>query len=126
MQLPILKRVIVRGVARSQRDEAENDITIAWLMDLRFTRDNESPNTWAAIELDDDGTRSEGPRQPFAGAGGFARVSRLAELPDACLVELRMVLHEPRDWFRGDHVLRSKIPILMQESARRFRRRVME
>ena len=126
LEMNVLRRVMLRGVARQQTFATDQSLLVAWEMDPRFTTDAAGEKTWAPITLEDSGERIEGARQAYRGAGGYAYVCALNELEEACLVELHMILHEPADWFRGSHYLRSKIPIVMQENARRFRRRVME
>ena len=52
-----------------------------------------------------------------SGAGGYLALQSLAEvspeLTGACLVEGRLVLHEPQSWFGGSNFLRSKFPLLI-------------
>ncbi len=126
IQMPLLKRVIIRGVVHTERLLGDDSVIIVWEIDPRFTSDDSGRNTWALINRDDLGNKQEGEQQPYQGAGGYMVVSRLTELPGACLVESHLVLHEPPEWFRGSNVLRSKLPILMQESARSFRRKLTE
>ena len=126
IQVPLLKRVIVRGVIQTQRSVTDDQVVITWQIDPRFTGGPGGRNTWAPIERDDFGKKLEGKPQPYQGAGGYMCVTRLNEVPNACLVESHLVLHEPKQWFRGSNVLRSKLPLIMQESARSFRRKLME
>ncbi|MEM8670323.1 MAG: hypothetical protein AAGG48_22555 [Planctomycetota bacterium] len=125
VELPLLKKVVVRGVMRSERQVDGNSVTLAWLIDPRFTGDPSGKNVWAKVNEDESGEMVLGETHPYRGAGGYMHISRLAELPDACLVEMRFVLHEPTDWFRGSAMLRSKLPLLLQDSAKKFRRKVM-
>jgi hypothetical protein len=122
----LLNRVIVRAVIRNQRWVTDDAVTVVWQIDPRFTGEPSHRNTWAPIERDDLGKKHEGEKHPYRGAGGYISIRQLPELDDACLVEARMVLHEPEDWFSGSNVLRSKLPIMMQESARSFRRKLMK
>ena len=126
IQMPLLKRVIVRGVIRTQKLVADDSVIVVWEIDPRFSSESSGRNNWAPIEQDDLGKKHEGDKQIYRGAGGYMVVSQLSELEGACLVESHIVLHEPEEWFRGSNVLRSKLPILMQESARSFRRKLMD
>jgi len=126
VELPLLERVVVRGVMRSVRMVDDDSVTVVWELDPRFTGGASPSNTWAAISEDDSGEWMEGEQHPYRGAGGYLHISRLTELENACLVEMRMVLHEPKDWFRGSAVLRSKLPLLLQQGAKDFRRKVMD
>jgi hypothetical protein len=63
---------------------------------------------------------------PYEGAGGYMHVAKLSDPSGACLIETWMVLHEPTEWFRGSNLLRSKLPLMIQESVRKFRRHLGE
>lgn len=126
VELPLLKKVIVRGVMRSQRLVSDDSVTLVWEIDPRFTGDATNRNTWASVSTDDSETLVEGEKQPYRGAGGYMHISELSELENACLVESYFVLHEPSEWFRGSAMLRSKLPLLLQDSAKKFRRKLMD
>lgn len=74
-------------------------------------------NRWWAIS-----NGETGPEQPFAGGLCYAKVSRLKEPSQALLVEMHSVFSEPRDWFRGEPILRSKFSLIAQDQIRRLRR----
>jgi hypothetical protein len=40
------------------------------------------------------------------------------------LIEVHMVFAEPKGWFEGRNLLRSKLPPVMQDSVRKFRRQL--
>ncbi|MBM4072266.1 MAG: hypothetical protein FJ271_25565 [Planctomycetes bacterium] len=52
------------------------------------------------------------------------------QLPDrkgkdqAVYLEMHYILHEPKGWFGGVEVLRSKLPILVRENALEFRQKL--
>jgi hypothetical protein len=50
------------------------------------------------------------------------KVTRLVEPAGALFVEYHLVFVEPRAWFGGANLLRSKVPILAQSEVRAFRR----
>lgn len=122
VRLPLLDRILVRGVIASQRDEGEDELTISWIMDPKFnpTTASRPTNRWS--KLDTNETES----YAYQGAGGYMHVTKLNETKGACLVEATMVIHEPTEWFRGSNLLRSKLPLMIQESVRKFRRRCDE
>jgi hypothetical protein len=124
VQMPILKRVIVRGVIQAQQSVTDDRIIFAWQFDPRLSAANLLRNTWAPVNRDDAGRKSEGAQRPYAGTGGYLIVSRLPEVAGACFVESHMVIHEPADWFSSSNQLRSKMPILIQESVRSMRRKL--
>ena len=39
-------------------------------------------------------------------------------------IECHMIFDEPRGWFGGANLLRSKLPLAVQEEVRNFRRRL--
>lgn len=131
LQMPLLSKVVVRGVARARRsvwseDDVNAPIILTWLMDSRFA--SESPtadsidNQWRPIERSDVGEKFLGPPRPYAGLGGYVAITPLPGDPDASIVQLRFVLHEPQAWFEGKNLLRSKLPILIQDRVRSLRR----
>ncbi len=124
IQMPILKRVIVRGVIEAQQLEADDRIIFAWRFDPQFSEAKSLRNTWTAVNRDDAGKKSLGAPKPYGGTGGYLIVSQLPEVAGACLVESHMVIHEPADWFSSSNQLRSKMPIMIQESVRSLRRKL--
>ena len=122
IRIPLLDRVLIRGVVASQYREADNDLTISWLLDPRFATPNalRFSNEWSRLNGDDMTSH------PYEGAGGYIHVTKLSDPPGACLNETRMVIHEPPKWFSGSNLLRSKLPLLVQESVRKFRRQLDE
>jgi hypothetical protein len=126
VEIPLLDKVLARGVLKAQQTIASDSLTIAIEADPRFA----DRNSWARI-VDDksDKNATDGDWQPYQGAAGYLSVSRLNEtdgkgLSSACLIESRFVIHEPADWFSGSNLLRSKLPLMLQESARSLRRKL--
>lgn len=131
LQLPILSRVVVRGVARTCRsvwaeDDVDAPVILTWLIDARFGSDSPTEdsiaNQWRPIERSATGEKYLGPPRPYAGLGGYVAITPVPGTPEASLVQLRFVLHEPQDWFSGRNLLRSKLPILVQDRVRNLRR----
>ena len=50
----------------------------------------------------------------------------LAEPAGAILVECHGVFEEPQGWFQGAPLLRSKLPMLVQEQVRGFRGKLVK
>jgi hypothetical protein len=131
LQMPLLSKVVVRGVARARRsvwsaDDEDAPIILTWLLDARFA--SETPqadsisNQWRAIERSEVGEKVLGPPHPYAGMGGYIAITPLPGDPAASMVQLRFVIHEPQEWFSGKNLLRSKLPILIQDRVRNLRR----
>ncbi len=51
-------------------------------------------------------------------------VTRLARPEGALFFEMHVVIHEPEAWFGGPNLLRSKMPLVIQENVRNLRRRL--
>lgn len=140
LQLPILSKIVVHGVARARRsvwseDDVNAPIILTWIMDSRFG--SESPaagdsledsiaNHWRAIERSATGVKSLGMASPYAGLGGYVAITPVPGIPDASMIQMRFVLHEPREWFDGRNLLRSKLPILVQDRVRSLRRELVK
>src|SRR6185437_11102202 len=94
---------------------------VASATDPRFDKGNDFPNRWHAIKR--QGGRDEaGPDETYPGGASYLKVSRLATVPGALLVESRFAFFEPRAWFDGAPVLRSKIAVVAQDRIRGLRR----
>jgi hypothetical protein len=60
--------------------------------------------------------------QPYSGAIGYTKVSRLEFRPEALLVEIHGAFAEPKRWFNGKPILKSKITLAAQDKIRELRR----
>ncbi len=118
----LLDKARISGVARSLKTREADLLVVASLLDERFDSDAEFPNSWRAITRDSAGKRQLGVRQPYAGFGSYAQVTRLAEPAGALLIEYHVAFAEPKGWFNGANLLRSKLPIVAQEGVRKLRR----
>ena len=67
---------------------------------------------------------SRGRPHPFAHAGGYAKITRLVVPADAVLVECHLVYEEPYGWFDGINLVKQKVPVMVQEKVRTFRRKL--
>ena len=131
--LPLMNRVALHGTAQIERVETQFSVTIAWQFDPRFTFDNrhELPaelkkfaNYYVKIERDDLGREFESQPVAYSGCGGYLSVSETGQQPNQLVIESRMLIYEPPEWFAGSNFLRSKFPTVLQEGAQSFRRRV--
>lgn len=120
--MPLLDKVQVEGVTRGLRTTASSSVLYATVLDERFSKDKEYPNTWRHILAGG----AFGPTNPYAGLGGYALVTALPEskvVPKGALfVEMVYLLHEPYAWFDGRNLIRAKLPIPLQNNVREFRR----
>jgi hypothetical protein len=120
----LLDKVQVTGITRNVKTIAPRSLVLAMTLDDRFANDKEHPNRWRPIGPGVDGKVKLGAPQPYAGLAGYVRVSELPRPPGALLFEMHCVFHEPPAWFGGPNLLRSKLPVVIQENLRTFRRKL--
>jgi hypothetical protein len=121
IDLPILERVQLSGIGRAMRQQTEQSLLGAWKLDDQFADDPQFANRWRPILRDQVGRMSLGPPHPYSGLGGFIKITRLHEPPGAVLVECHAAFDEPYAWFEGKNLLRSKLPLVVQDNVRKFR-----
>ncbi|MGI9473881.1 MAG: hypothetical protein ACR2NZ_20225 [Rubripirellula sp.] len=126
LEFLLLKKVELQGVIRSNRFEGVDYVAITWELAEEFT-DREPVherfrNEWVRRDRSPSGSLIRSEATSFAGAAGYLVLSSVDGTDNACLIEAEVVLHEPEGWFNGSNLLRSKLPLILQESARRFRR----
>ncbi len=126
IELPLLNKVLVRGVIRIEKRELPGSIEFFWRLDASFGRVEKYASRWTKLQRDPVGKLIEGESFPYTGCGGFLGVYSIDRENDQLLVESRMLLKEPDEWFAGSNFLRSKLPPAMQENARNFRRKLAE
>jgi hypothetical protein len=96
-------------------------MVIASRTDPAFDRPGSFGNGW---KPSGSGPRAADALKPYAGGISYTRISRLAFQPGALLVEMHGAFVEPRDWFQGAPILRSKFSIVAQDQIRSLRREV--
>lgn len=110
LQFDLLDKIRFDGLIRVTHTESasQNRLDISLVPEFE--------NRWRATEEDSRGGT-------FTGLRGWLTATEI-DSADAVLIEARVVFHEPTQWFRGDNFLRSKLPLVLQESARDLRRRL--
>jgi hypothetical protein len=63
---------------------------------------------------------------PYVGSMSYAKITRLAGQADALFVETHLIFVEPRGWFDGNPILRSKFGVIAQDQIRRLRREIQK
>ncbi|MCA9132764.1 MAG: hypothetical protein KDA45_06405 [Planctomycetales bacterium] len=124
IELPLLNKIIVRGVLHLAQRERAGAYEVAWQLDPRFSAVEKYAPRWHKLERNAVGRPTEGPAHPYLGLAGRVGVYQLDTAPSQLLVESRMLLREPEAWFAGSQFLRSKLPLSVQENARRLRRKL--
>lgn len=122
----LFNRVRVRGTTRSVQTQTDESVTYAASLDPRFANDKNYPNQWQSVTRDDAGKLTYGPIKPYSGMGAYTKATTLKEPKGAILVEYHMLYDEPEGWFRGANVIRTKLPIIVQDSVKKLRRKLAE
>ena len=124
IELPLLNKVLLRGVMRIEKRQREGAIEFAWRLDPSLNSVERYASRWTRLERDAVGKLIEGASLPYSGCGGWMGVYEIDAASEQLLVESQMLLHEPTEWFAGSNFLRSKLPLTLQENARSFRRKI--
>jgi hypothetical protein len=124
IESPLLDKVRIEGIGHGVTTRMSKSVLAASLLDPRFADDRKYPNRWRPIVRDSSGGKKVGDAHPYAGFGGYCQVVELAEPKGALFVECHMAINEPHDWFNGTNLLRSKLPVLMQDNVRTLRRKL--
>jgi hypothetical protein len=97
-------------------------IVVAARTDRAFDKPGPFANGWRPVEVGQGKDAAGGPLKPYQGGISYAKISRLAFQPGALLVEMHGAFVEPREWFQGAPILRSKFSVVAQDQIRRLRR----
>jgi hypothetical protein len=122
----LFERVVATVTRRVVVTRYPESAVVAAIVDPRFTRSPTHPNHWQSVSRDEHDQFKLGPPHPYESAGLYAKVTRLKEPAGALLIEYHHVFCEPEEWFSGSHLLRSKIPMVVQDAVRKLRRRLAE
>lgn len=99
---------------------------VAQKIDPRFLKDAEFPNQWRSMKKDKDDKTVLGPVEPYQGAGGYLKLTRLREPAGAIFVEAHLIFTEPKGWFDGENYLRSKLPLAAPYQVRALRQELLK
>ena len=108
------------------REKRAESVVAGIKLDERFNKDQEFSNTWSPIVRDAGGKLSVGAPSPYSGLGGYMKITQLREPAGALFVECHIVFAEPEAWFGGKNLLRSKLPLAVQDNVRSFRRKLAD
>lgn len=120
----LLDRVRLQAVRRSVVSASGKSIVVAIRFDPRFDGDAERPNTWRPLSRNDLGQMTAGDPEPYSRSGSYLKITPLAEPKQALFVEYHLIFDEPPGWFRGANLLRSKLPVMIEDIVRKARRRL--
>jgi hypothetical protein len=120
----LFERVELSATRSAVLTRRENSILAAAKIDPRFVADPDYPNQWRPLVRDERAEIKPGPPQPLPNAGGYAKITRLAQPPGTVFVEFHLVYAEPYGWFDGANPVKQKAPAMVKEKVRTFRRKL--
>ena len=103
--------------------QTDGSIVIAARTSPAFKKPGPNANGWRSVPPH-GGANAEATLEPYAGGISYTKISRLAFKPGALLVEMHAAFVEPKEWFQGAPILRSKFSIIAQDQIRALRREV--
>jgi hypothetical protein len=121
---PLLDKVQISGIGHGVTTRTSNSILAASLLDPHFVDDAKYPNRWRPILREPSGKTRLGEPHPYVGFGGYCQVVALKEPKGGLFFECHMAINEPHGWFNGENLLRSKLPIVMNDNVRTLRRKL--
>jgi hypothetical protein len=121
MSSRLLDRIKVEATNHLVVSRSADSLVVASRTDPRFGEATTRPNAWSPLSR--DGTPGA-PAKPYQGGVSYTKISRLAGMPGLLVVESHFAFVEPRAWFDGAPVLRSKFAPVAQDQIRRLRRLV--
>ena len=117
----LLDRILVESTDRIVVSRTPDSILVAGGTDPRFGPESRSPNRWSTIAW--SGTSEKrGPAQPYLGSVGYAKITRWKGSLKTVVVETHFAFAEPKGWFAGAPILRSKFNLIAQDQIRAIRR----
>ncbi len=120
----LFDRVEVSATRHALLGQTASSVVLAARVDPRFVRDAQYPNQWRTVTRNAVAALVFGKPQPYAGAGFYVKVTRLARPAEAIFVEYHSAFHEPHGWFEGENTLRAKLPLIAEHEAKQFRGRL--
>ena len=120
----LFDRVELSATRFAALSRGKDSLLAAARVDPRFLNDPDYPNQWRPLLRDEQAEIKLGPAHPFPHAGGYAKITRLAEPPEAVLIECHLVYEEAYGWFDGANLVKQKASLMVLEKARSFRRKL--
>jgi hypothetical protein len=117
----IFEKVQVSDTCRLFMTSRPGSLVVASQLDPRFTDDPKFPNYWQSLRPE-DGKTPFGPRHPASVSARYLKITQLIEPAGALFVEVHIVFSEPKRWFDGANLLRSKLPVVLTTEIRALRR----
>jgi len=123
IECSLLEKVEAKMMNRSLGTRSDRSLVVATQTVLTLAAKEASRNAWRAVDRRAAQT-SFGPWQPYAGVIAYTKASRLDFRPGALLVEIHGAFTEPKGWFNGRGILKSKITLVANDKIRDLRREI--
>jgi hypothetical protein len=120
----LFERVEISATRFATLTRGDDSVLAAGKIDARFDKDKDYPNQWRPLMRDALAEIKPGPAQPFSWAGGYAKITRLKNPADAVFIEFHLIYEEPYGWFDGVNLVKQKVPAMVKEKVRAFRRKL--
>jgi hypothetical protein len=120
----LFEQVQVSATRFSTTVRGKDFVLTAGKIDPRFDKDADYPNQWRPLLRDAQAEIKPGAAHPFEHGGGYAKITRLQKPADAAFIECHVVYEEPYGWFDGLNLVGQKVPLMVQEKVRTFRRKL--
>jgi hypothetical protein len=120
-EFDFLEKVKLSGVGHAMWSRNSESVVAAAEIDPRFLNDKEYPNRWRSISTA-TGEKKAGEPHPWTGAAMYLKITKLQAPAGAVFIEQHIIFTEPTGWFDGANLLRSKLPIAVQDNVRTMRR----
>jgi hypothetical protein len=117
----LLDRIEVAATAEVVASRTAESLVIASRTDRAFDAPGALANRYR--EASQGGAESD---PVYRGGVSYARIGRLRRPEDALIVEVHAAFSEPRAWFQGAPILRSKFAPIAQDQIRRLRRELQK
>lgn len=121
IEFDFLEKVRLKATGHGYWSKTNDSVVVVGEIDPRFRSDQQFPNQWQSLSKD-SGMLKVGPAAPWSGAAFYLKITRLSEPVDALFIEEHIIFAEPMGWFDGANLLRSKLPIAVQNNVRNIRR----
>lgn len=117
----LLDRIHVESTNQIVATRSDHSWVVASKTDPRFSQGDRPSNVWYPL-VRKNGKEEPGKAEPYPGGASYVKISRLASVPGALLVEAHFAFYEPHAWFDGAPILRSKLGVVAQDRIRGLRR----
>lgn len=122
----ILDKAFVTGITSSRYRKTDDSIELFLRMSPLLFDDADFPARWHSITKADNGAFQLGKANPYTDLAALIKATKLADVEDGLFVEVHVVYAEPYGWFEGRNLLRSKLPPVLQDLVRKFRRKLAQ